>query len=110
MVQQLQAELQDKAQQIQAVQWEKRRELQAQEQRIQCLSQHLARKEQLLQVRCRRPQLSTISQGPCSSLLWYFEMQNQSVAFLHASKKTKEILLHFQGEEGGMGVQRSQLT
>uniref|UniRef100_A0A8B9TIK0 Short myomegalin-like EB1 binding protein N-terminal domain-containing protein n=1 Tax=Anas platyrhynchos TaxID=8839 RepID=A0A8B9TIK0_ANAPL len=49
VVQQLQAELQDKAQQIQAVQWEKRRELQAQEQRIQCLSQHLARKEQLLQ-------------------------------------------------------------
>uniref|UniRef100_A0A8C3D0N2 Phosphodiesterase 4D interacting protein n=1 Tax=Cairina moschata TaxID=8855 RepID=A0A8C3D0N2_CAIMO len=49
VVQQLQAELQDKAQQIQAVQWEKRRELQAQEQRVQCLSQHLARKEQLLQ-------------------------------------------------------------
>uniref|UniRef100_A0A669PQU1 Uncharacterized protein n=1 Tax=Phasianus colchicus TaxID=9054 RepID=A0A669PQU1_PHACC len=49
VVQQLQAELQDKAQQIQAVEWEKCRELQAQEQRVQCLSQHLARKEQLLQ-------------------------------------------------------------
>ncbi|OXB57796.1 hypothetical protein ASZ78_000154 [Callipepla squamata] len=49
VVQQLQAELQDKAQQIQTVEWEKCRELQAQEQRIQCLSQHLARKEQLLQ-------------------------------------------------------------
>ncbi|XP_021260430.1 myomegalin-like isoform X9 [Numida meleagris] len=49
VVQQLQAELQDKAQQIQTVEWEKCRELQAQEQRVQCLSQHLARKEQLLQ-------------------------------------------------------------
>ncbi|XP_046800968.1 myomegalin isoform X2 [Gallus gallus] len=49
VVQQLQAELQDKAQQIQAMEWEKCRELQAQEQRVQCLSQHLARKEQLLQ-------------------------------------------------------------
>ncbi|XP_065599856.1 myomegalin isoform X2 [Cyrtonyx montezumae] len=49
VVQQLQAELQDKAQRIQTVEWEKCRELQAQEQRIQCLSQHLARKEQLLQ-------------------------------------------------------------
>uniref|UniRef100_A0A803YHU2 Short myomegalin-like EB1 binding protein N-terminal domain-containing protein n=1 Tax=Meleagris gallopavo TaxID=9103 RepID=A0A803YHU2_MELGA len=49
VVQQLQAELQEKAQQIQAVEWEKCRELQAQEQRVQCLSQHLARKEQLLQ-------------------------------------------------------------
>ncbi|XP_063200657.1 myomegalin isoform X4 [Chroicocephalus ridibundus] len=49
VVQQLQAELQDKAQQLQTVEWEKCRELQAQEQRIQCLSQHLARKEQLLQ-------------------------------------------------------------
>lgn len=56
MVQQLQAELQDKAQQIQAVEWEKCRELQAQEQRVQCLSQHLARKEQLLQVRFRKTQ------------------------------------------------------
>lgn len=54
MVQQLQAELQDKAQQIQAVEWEKCCELQAQEQRVQRLSQHLARKEQLLQVRCRK--------------------------------------------------------
>uniref|UniRef100_A0A8B9EAK4 CDK5 regulatory subunit-associated protein 2/Myomegalin coiled coil domain-containing protein n=1 Tax=Anser cygnoides TaxID=8845 RepID=A0A8B9EAK4_ANSCY len=49
VVQQLQAELQDKAQQIQAVEWEKCCELQAQEQRVQRLSQHLARKEQLLQ-------------------------------------------------------------
>ncbi|PKU45767.1 myomegalin-like [Limosa lapponica baueri] len=49
VVQQLQAELQDKAQQLQTVEWEKCRELQAQEQRIQCLSQSLARKEQLLQ-------------------------------------------------------------
>ncbi|XP_015724854.1 myomegalin-like isoform X2 [Coturnix japonica] len=49
VVQQLQAELQEKAQQIQTVEWEKCRELQAQEQRVQCLSQHLARKEQLLQ-------------------------------------------------------------
>ncbi|XP_075567033.1 LOW QUALITY PROTEIN: myomegalin [Pelecanus crispus] len=49
VVQQLQAELQDKAQQLQTVEWEKCRELQAQEQRVQCLSQHLARKEQLLQ-------------------------------------------------------------
>lgn len=56
VVQQLQAELQDKAQQIQAMEWEKCRELQAQEQRVQCLSQHLARKEQLLQVRCRKTQ------------------------------------------------------
>ncbi|XP_069718516.1 myomegalin isoform X1 [Phaenicophaeus curvirostris] len=49
VVQQLQAELQDKAQQLQMVEQEKCRELQAQEQRIQCLSQHLAHKEQLLQ-------------------------------------------------------------
>ncbi|XP_042663096.1 myomegalin isoform X2 [Tyto alba] len=49
VVQQLQAELQDKAQQLQTVEWEKCRELQAQEQRVQRLSQHLARKEQLLQ-------------------------------------------------------------
>ncbi|XP_068808071.1 myomegalin isoform X3 [Struthio camelus] len=49
VVQQLQAELQDKAQQLQVAEWEKCRELQAQEQRVQCLSQHLARKEQLLQ-------------------------------------------------------------
>ncbi|XP_009959954.1 PREDICTED: myomegalin-like, partial [Leptosomus discolor] len=49
VVQQLQAELQDRAQQLQTVEWEKCRELQAQEQRVQCLSQHLARKEQLLQ-------------------------------------------------------------
>ncbi|XP_025944934.1 myomegalin-like isoform X5 [Apteryx rowi] len=49
VVQQLQAGLQDKAQQLQTVEWEKCRELQAQEQRVQCLSQHLARKEQLLQ-------------------------------------------------------------
>ncbi|KFQ84973.1 Myomegalin, partial [Phoenicopterus ruber ruber] len=49
LVQQLQAELQDKAQQLQTVEWEKCRELQAQEQRVQRLSQHLARKEQLLQ-------------------------------------------------------------
>lgn len=109
MVQQLQAELQDKAQQIQAVQWEKRRELQAQEQRIQCLSQHLARKEQLLQVRCRKTSTEHDQPGPLL-LPWYLEMQNQSVVFLHASKKTKEILLHFQGEEGGMGVQRPQLA
>lgn len=64
MVQQLQAELQDKAQQIQAVQWEKRRELQAQEQRVQCLSQHLARKEQLLQVRCRKTSTEHDQPGP----------------------------------------------
>lgn len=57
MVQQLQGELQDKAQQLQTVEWEKCCELQAQEQRIQCLSQHLARKEQLLQVRCRKIQV-----------------------------------------------------
>uniref|UniRef100_A0A8B9Q0J9 Short myomegalin-like EB1 binding protein N-terminal domain-containing protein n=1 Tax=Apteryx owenii TaxID=8824 RepID=A0A8B9Q0J9_APTOW len=49
VVQQLQAGLQDKAQQLQTVEWEKCRELQAQEQRVQRLSQHLARKEQLLQ-------------------------------------------------------------
>lgn len=54
MVQQLQAELQDKAQQLQTLEWEKCRELQAEEQKAQCLSQHLARKEQLLQVRCRK--------------------------------------------------------
>lgn len=57
MVQQLQAELQDKAQQLQAVEWEKCRELQAQEQRLQRLSQHLAHKEQLLQVRGRNIQV-----------------------------------------------------
>lgn len=57
VVQQLQAELQDKVQQLQTVEWEKCRELQAQEQRVQCLSQHLARKEQLLQVRCRKIQI-----------------------------------------------------
>ncbi|KAM6262086.1 LOW QUALITY PROTEIN: myomegalin-like [Porphyrio hochstetteri] len=49
VVQQLQAELQDKARQLQTAEWEKSRELQAQEQRAQRLSQHLARKEQLLQ-------------------------------------------------------------
>ncbi|XP_074007325.1 myomegalin isoform X1 [Numenius arquata] len=49
VVQQLQAELQDKTQQLQTAEWEKCHELQAQEQRIQCLSQNLARKEQLLQ-------------------------------------------------------------
>ncbi|XP_074688932.1 myomegalin isoform X3 [Strix aluco] len=49
VVQQLQAELQDKAQQLQTVEWEKCRELQAQEQKVHRLSQHLARKEQLLQ-------------------------------------------------------------
>ncbi|XP_061859147.1 myomegalin [Colius striatus] len=49
VVQQLQAELQDKARQLQTVEWEKCRELQAQEQSVQRLSQHLARKEQLLQ-------------------------------------------------------------
>uniref|UniRef100_A0A8D0EW09 CDK5 regulatory subunit-associated protein 2/Myomegalin coiled coil domain-containing protein n=2 Tax=Strigidae TaxID=30459 RepID=A0A8D0EW09_STROC len=49
VVQQLQAELQDKAQQLQMVEWEKCRELQAQEQKVHRLSQHLARKEQLLQ-------------------------------------------------------------
>ncbi|KFV52447.1 Myomegalin, partial [Gavia stellata] len=49
VVQQLQAELQDKAQQLQTVEWEKCRELHAQEQRVQRLSQDLARKEQLLQ-------------------------------------------------------------
>lgn len=57
MVQQLQAELQNKAQQLQTMEWEKCRELQAQEQRVQHLSQHLARKEQLLQVRCRKIQV-----------------------------------------------------
>ncbi|KFU91315.1 Myomegalin, partial [Chaetura pelagica] len=49
VVQQLQAELQDKAQKLQTVEWEKCRELQAQEQRVQRLTQLLARKEQLLQ-------------------------------------------------------------
>ncbi|XP_062472178.1 myomegalin-like isoform X3 [Pezoporus occidentalis] len=49
LVQQLQAELQNKAQQLQTVEWQKCRELQAQEQRVQHLSQHLAHKEQLLQ-------------------------------------------------------------
>ncbi|XP_050757109.1 myomegalin isoform X4 [Gymnogyps californianus] len=49
VVQQLQTELEEKAQQLQTVEWEKCRELQAQEQRVQRLSQHLARKEQLLQ-------------------------------------------------------------
>ncbi|XP_061307817.1 myomegalin [Pezoporus flaviventris] len=49
VVQQLQAELQNKAQQLQTVEWQKCRELQAQEQRVQHLSQHLAHKEQLLQ-------------------------------------------------------------
>ncbi|KFQ43589.1 Myomegalin, partial [Nestor notabilis] len=49
VVQQLQAELQNKAHQLQNVEWEKCSELQAQEQRVQHLSQHLARKEQLLQ-------------------------------------------------------------
>ncbi|XP_010081981.1 PREDICTED: myomegalin-like [Pterocles gutturalis] len=49
VVQQLQAELQDRTQQLQTVEWEKCCELQAREQRLQCLSQHLARKEQLLQ-------------------------------------------------------------
>ncbi|XP_054020904.1 myomegalin [Dryobates pubescens] len=49
VVRQLQAELQDKAQQLQTVEWEKCCELQAQEQRAQRLSHHLARKEQLLQ-------------------------------------------------------------
>ncbi|XP_027550401.1 myomegalin-like isoform X4 [Neopelma chrysocephalum] len=49
VVLQLQAELQDKAQQLQTVEWEKCRELQAQEQRVQRLSQQLAHKEQLLQ-------------------------------------------------------------
>ncbi|XP_030352273.1 myomegalin-like isoform X4 [Strigops habroptila] len=49
VVQQLQAELQNKAQQLQTVEWEKCHELQAQEQRVQHLSQHVARKEQLLQ-------------------------------------------------------------
>lgn len=54
MVQQLQAELQDKAQQLQTLEWEKSRELHVQEQRVQRLTQQLARKEQLLQVRCRK--------------------------------------------------------
>ncbi|XP_062353720.1 LOW QUALITY PROTEIN: putative neuroblastoma breakpoint family member 8 [Cinclus cinclus] len=49
VVQQLQAELQDKAQQLQTLEWEKSCELQAQEQRVQRLTQQLARKEQLLQ-------------------------------------------------------------
>ncbi|XP_068055355.1 myomegalin isoform X12 [Anomalospiza imberbis] len=49
VVQQLQAELQDKAQQIETLEWEKSRELQAQEQRVQRLTQQLAHKEQLLQ-------------------------------------------------------------
>ncbi|XP_062438076.1 myomegalin isoform X2 [Rhea pennata] len=49
VVQLLQAELQDKVQQLQTVEWEKCCELQAQEQKFQRLSQHLARKEQLLQ-------------------------------------------------------------
>uniref|UniRef100_A0A8C3P5R8 Phosphodiesterase 4D interacting protein n=1 Tax=Cyanoderma ruficeps TaxID=181631 RepID=A0A8C3P5R8_9PASS len=49
VVQQLQADLQDKAQQLQTLEWEKSCELQAQEQRVQRLTQQLARKEQLLQ-------------------------------------------------------------
>nr|XP_041573877.1 myomegalin isoform X5 [Taeniopygia guttata] len=49
VVQQLQAELQDKAQQLQTLEWEKSCELQAQEQRVQRLTQQLAHKEQLLQ-------------------------------------------------------------
>ncbi|XP_064003297.1 myomegalin isoform X2 [Pogoniulus pusillus] len=49
VVQQLQAELQDRSQQLQTVEWEKCHELQAQEQRVQRLSCHLAHKEQLLQ-------------------------------------------------------------
>ncbi|XP_048169527.1 myomegalin-like isoform X8 [Corvus hawaiiensis] len=49
VVQQLQAELQDKAQKLQTLEWEKSHELQAQEQRVQRLTQQLARKEQLLQ-------------------------------------------------------------
>ncbi|XP_054239892.1 myomegalin-like isoform X2 [Indicator indicator] len=49
VIQQLQAELQDKAQQLQTVEWEKCCELQAQEQRVQRLNHHLAHKEQLLQ-------------------------------------------------------------
>ncbi|XP_030135609.4 myomegalin isoform X5 [Taeniopygia guttata] len=49
VVKQLQAELQDKAQQLQTLEWEKSCELQAQEQRVQRLTQQLAHKEQLLQ-------------------------------------------------------------
>ncbi|XP_019357500.1 PREDICTED: myomegalin-like isoform X2 [Gavialis gangeticus] len=48
-VQKLQAELKDKGQQLQNLEWEKCRETQAHEQRLQCLSQSLALKEQLLQ-------------------------------------------------------------
>lgn len=74
MVQQLQAELQNKAQQLQTMEWEKSRELEAQEQRVQHLSQHLARKEQLLQVRCRKIQVEHNEPGPLL-LLWYLVMQ-----------------------------------
>lgn len=67
MVQQLQAELQDKSQQLQTVEWEKCHELQAQEQRVQRLSCHLAHKEQLLQVRCGNTQAEHKKTGLCSS-------------------------------------------
>uniref|UniRef100_K7F3T7 Myomegalin-like n=1 Tax=Pelodiscus sinensis TaxID=13735 RepID=K7F3T7_PELSI len=48
-VQQAQAELQGQAQQLQALEGERCREIRAQEQRVQHLSQRLAHKEQLLQ-------------------------------------------------------------
>uniref|UniRef100_A0A7M4E600 Phosphodiesterase 4D interacting protein n=1 Tax=Crocodylus porosus TaxID=8502 RepID=A0A7M4E600_CROPO len=48
-VQKLQAELKDKGQQLQNLEWEKCRETQAHKQRLQRLSQSLAHKEQLLQ-------------------------------------------------------------
>lgn len=50
-VQKLQAELKDKGQQLQNLEWEKCHETQAHEQRLQRVSQSLAHKEQLLQVR-----------------------------------------------------------
>ncbi|KYO39833.1 myomegalin-like isoform B [Alligator mississippiensis] len=48
-VQKLQAELKDKGQQLQNLEWEKCHETQAHEQRLQRVSQSLAHKEQLLQ-------------------------------------------------------------
>lgn len=98
MVQQLQAELQDKAQQLQAAEWEKCRELQAQEQRVQRLSQNLARKEQLLQVRCGKIQVSITSQDHCSSFgVWCCE--SQSVEFMLALQTREEMLLGSQDEK-----------
>ena len=111
MVQQLQAELQDKAQHLQTVEWEKCRELQAQGQRVQRLSQHLARKEQLLQVRCRKIQFEHNKPGPLL-LLWYPVMQKSACSF-HArpSKKgRKAMLLGSQDEEEGTGIRVPQPT